>query len=196
VPSSFFKTLAGKLFAINDGNFDRAAMGNLDDYTGPNGVDSPAQYGFRAIDGQGNAIFDSMGLIAVMTQPGGSTHVGVQSPISSLTYVLIPGTPVSFMLKRQTTIFAMGTVTGAASLAGAGHYAYATIFVDGAKPSIANEPRFANASGQSLNGLTLASVVLGAGTHIVDLRGLTDSAAGGQVFNIDSADLYVFQLGS
>jgi len=84
----------------------------------------------------------------------------------------------------------------AASLAGAGHYAYATIFVDGAKPSIANEPRFANASGQSLNGLTLASVVLGAGTHIVDLRGLTDSAAGGQVFNIDSADLYVFQLGS
>jgi hypothetical protein len=66
----YFKTLTGKLLAWNDGTqaapgSDRAAMGDLDSYTGPNGVNSPAQAGFRAIDGKGNAIFDSLGLINV-----------------------------------------------------------------------------------------------------------------------------------
>jgi hypothetical protein len=66
----YFKALTGKIFAWNDGTqavprYDRAAMGDLDDYTGPNGINSPAQAGFRAIDHNGNAIFDSMGLINV-----------------------------------------------------------------------------------------------------------------------------------
>src|SRR5258708_781847 len=65
-----FKTLTGKLFAYNDGNYDRAAMGNLDAYTGPDGVVSPAQAGFRAINQDGNAIFDSMGLIDTMRSLG------------------------------------------------------------------------------------------------------------------------------
>ena len=56
----------------------RAEMGNLASYTGPNGLNSPAMYGFRANDATGNAIFDSLGLIAVLSflVNGGTQTVG------------------------------------------------------------------------------------------------------------------------
>jgi hypothetical protein len=80
----------GPILNVNDGAYNRASMGNLASYTGPNGIVSPAQYGFRAVDASGNAIFDSLGLIAVMSQIGSNSQ-----PSGPLTGVPGPPTGIS-----------------------------------------------------------------------------------------------------
>lgn len=55
----------GPLMWVSDGTRQRVQAGNLAVYTAPNGVTSPAQYGFRAIDSTGNILFDSLGLVSV-----------------------------------------------------------------------------------------------------------------------------------
>lgn len=64
----------GPAVTVNDGTYNRAQMGNLADYVGPNGIDSPAQYGFRAVDASGNTIFDSLGLTAVAKVVASQIH--------------------------------------------------------------------------------------------------------------------------
>jgi hypothetical protein len=101
----FFKTLAGKLFAYNDGTYDRASMGDLDAYTGPNGVASPAQSGFRAIDQSGNAIFDSLGLIAVMKQVSTVTGGGSITTDNAVYLPVGPASPVWQVPAGRTQTF-------------------------------------------------------------------------------------------
>jgi hypothetical protein len=189
---SIFKTLANKLFAVTDGIYDRASMGNLDEHTGPNGVVSPAQYGFRAIDDQGNAIFDSLGLIAVMKLLG--------SPVINLVGDTRTGTglfqtaansTVPFQLTRKTTVLCLGAVNflGTAASGPSG-----TILVDGTQNDQNGPTVYGPGTPPGVLGFTLFSVVnLAAGAHTFSL-GI--AIAAGQVWVADTYYLYAFSLGA
>lgn len=58
------------LLWVSDGTYKRVQAGNLADYVDPSGRDSPAQFGFRALDANGNNLFDRLGLINTMTSLG------------------------------------------------------------------------------------------------------------------------------
>lgn len=168
--TSIFKTIANKLYAVTDGIYDRASMGNLDAYTGPNGVTSPAQYGFRAIDQNGNAIFDSMGLISVMTFLGTAGNGDTGYTVTSTADVMTTGTDITFSLTRPGIVFATVNMTGKTSGAG-GTYAYGSVYLDGAQDFLfalfdKNNTGYVKASASSI--LSLAR--LSAGSHTVDLR--------------------------
>ena len=109
--TGYFKTYANTLFAANDGTYDRAQMGNLASYTGPNGTNSPAQWGFRAVDQSGNALFDSMGLISVMMPVGNATgfYNGVLNNFSGTSDTIIPGTTATFSPTRTARVFILMT---------------------------------------------------------------------------------------
>ena len=118
--TSIFKTLSNKLFAVTDGTYDRASMGNLDAHTGPNGVTSPAQYGFRAINAAGNAIFDSMGLIDVFSSAGSAAGSTSQAFVGAGagSFSLMTGTDFAFNIIRpariQYKVFVTGRITAGA----------------------------------------------------------------------------------
>lgn len=99
------------MISVNDGTYLRAQMGSLASYTGPNGVNSPSQYGFRALDGSGNAIFDSMGLINTFQSLGISGAIGNQN-FSSTTLATVTGSTVTFTLSRTGNLLIQGFLTG------------------------------------------------------------------------------------
>jgi hypothetical protein len=188
-----FKQLAGKLLAISDDIFDRASMGYLDAYTGPDGVTSPAQVGFRAIDDQGNAIFDSLGLIAVMKSLG-RTHV---SPVttSGSAYADVPGTPVIFSLKRQSNVLVItsfyGKTTGAT-----GQWSFLQLRC-GTHSQVADwgdaPCNFDKLNAGFCNASTFFNVTLPAGSYDAALQAGSDA---GQSCLIQVAFVEVFLLGS
>lgn len=101
------------MISANDGTYLRAQMGNLANYVGPNGVTSPAQYGFRAVDQTGNAIFDSLGLIAVMKNIGLASYSNTSSTNTAYTDIspILTGS-TSFTLTRQTNVLAIAMLYG------------------------------------------------------------------------------------
>lgn len=118
--TGFFKRL-GKIFSYSDGTYDRASMGDLAAYTGPNGVASPAQAGFRVIGADGNAIFDSLGLIDVCQSAGFAAAGSAQSFVGAGSGSFADVTASSFTAKipRDARIDYRIMVTGFTS-AGAG----------------------------------------------------------------------------
>lgn len=166
----FFKTLAGKLFALNDDYFDRAAMGFLDDYTGPDGVNSPAQAGFRAIDADGNAIFDSLGLIGVVKSLGRS-HFSPSST-SGTAYQDIAGSVVDFSLKRQASVRAETSFYGKTT-GGAGQYTFLQLRI-GTHTQVSDwgdaPCNFDATNAGFVNGSTFFTVVLPAGRYSAALQ--------------------------
>lgn len=177
-----FKTLAGKLFAYSDGTFDRAAMGSLDAYTGPNGVTSPAQAGFRAIDANGNAIFDSMGLIAVMNVLFDSittnTSLNVATANNS-TFSIVPGTGADFSLTRKLSVLFVASIIGRATTTGAGVFAYGKVFVDGQAYGSTQggvTAIFDSAMGGYVPNVVMFHLPLSAAAHRADVRIATDDA--------------------
>ena len=89
----------GPILKVNDGTYDRVELGNL--ATSIDGI-SLAGYKFRATNKTGNSIFDSDGLIQVMTKL--KTTAGGSGNYSANTTVL---TTSSFSLTRQANLLLM-----------------------------------------------------------------------------------------
>lgn len=205
---SIFKTLANKLFAVTDGVYDRAAMGNLDPYTGPNGVVSPAHYGFRAIDQNGNAIFDSLGLIAVMSTlvDGGNQTAGpitgAAGPPTGVSgfggeRILTSGT---FNLTRQATVMILALCSNYVQDAGVHVGAHPIYFrIDGvseAGTAYGFVPVFTTGDAETrTHSSTILKVAsLAAGQHIVDVIWNSQEGANDTIFNANNP-LFVFLMG-
>lgn len=186
----------------NDGTYARAAMGNLPNYTGPDGTNSPAQWGFRGLDPNGNAIFDSMGLIATMQQLGNSSHSTSDSvsTANTSTYALF-GADTQFTInvtKRPVRILYMIFVAAKTTGAG-GQVAYVRGNIVGANTTAGiifdkNNTGWTNGSmwyftgpgGNMPNGLPI-------GSYTVQLEGSTDN---GQTIQLTQFTHVVWQLGA
>lgn len=93
--------------SANDGEFLRAQIGNL-----PAQGNSPAQWGFRALDAAGNPIFDSFGLMQVMS---GIASLNAMSGTSTSTTWAQIGSSTSITLSRTQNIFAIAAFTATVS---------------------------------------------------------------------------------
>jgi hypothetical protein len=171
--------------AIDPNGVTRAEMGNL----AANGI-SPAQWGFRANDASGSPIFDSLGLIKVMTSLG---LVDVSSlTFTSTTFADIAGASVAFTIARQANVRIDFTTTGKVSTNN-GNVGFVNAQVVGGVSSgnlnygvVAN---FAQTSSAWLWAPTLA-----AGSYTAKLQAAVNATP--QTFTVIEAALQVWLLGS
>jgi hypothetical protein len=176
---------------LDDAGISRAEMGQL----AANGI-SPAQYGFRANDAHGNPIFDSLGLIAVMTNIalfgyGGAT-AAASAGYNDVTPIFTGSN--SFTLARQTNVLAICMMI-AFSTGAAGTYSNFALRLGNMKQSddwgsatkiSKNIPDYQNATLFYLTSLP-------AGTWTAALQSQVDT---GQTATIGDALVAVFQLGA
>lgn len=200
--------VAPRISVTDTNNVTRAEMGNLASYTGPNGTNSPAMYGFRANDATGNAIFDSLGLIQTMTvlinggtQTGGPI-VGVAGPPTGLSGVggeitLVTG---SFTLTRPGNVILLAVCTNYVLSVGPLVTAHPIYFqLDGSDDSMAYgyAPVWASPGTAETRALTttlLKVSALATGSHTVNVIWNSEEGANAQIFNANNA-LFAFQLG-
>ena len=157
-----------------------------------NGV-SPAQWGFRANDADGNPIFDSLGLIAVMKVLGSITNVSSGSQTGNGGWQGVASTAVSFNLARAATVLALGYMTlDDPTVGDTGYVLNGTVLVDGAQDSSASPVFFIpNAPGAALTVFAVKS--FSAGSHSVSL-GVQQTNT--HLWAVVGAYLYAFLLGS
>lgn len=170
---------------VKDGNgVTRVEMGNLP----ANGI-SPAQFGLRVDDQNNTPIFDSLGLINVMSVLGSFTDNNADS-ITSTTPVVLDSVSVTFNLSRPANVLAWFMSTAQAKTSTTGFFASARIFFDGT----AHGP---TGFWDKANGYTNASIShfinLAAGSHTVDFRVSVDS---GITWTNFQTTLNVFLLGT
>lgn len=192
VPATLWQLDQQEFRAIDPNGISRAEMGDLL----VNGV-SPAQWGFRANDANGNPIFDSLGLIAAM-----STLVNLNSQPSTYTTsvttpTLIPGSTANFTLARpQTLLFIWmgGCEYGAPNTA----TAFLDLVVDGVDlsngtPSPAIQIDYPATTTGAVTSTAVYSASLAAGAHTVALNAFQDGTTS---FTLLVWWILVFQLGS
>lgn len=179
------------LLRENDGTRDRVLLGNLDVYTDPAGLVSPAQQGVRVIDGGGFLVMDTIGHAGVMSVLGSFTDSAADT-ITSTTPTVLDSVSVSFNLARQLNVLAWYMSTASVTTTGARGGATARMFFDG----VGHGP---TGRWDSMNGLTGESIVhfisLAAGPHTIDFRVSVD-AGGGLTWTNFQTTLDVFQLGA
>lgn len=112
----FFKQLAGKLIAFNDGTqaapgLDRVQIGDLGAYTDPIGHTSDAGPGIRVLDQVGNLLLDAFGLISQFESAGFAAN-GINQSQTGLTFVDMTSSQFDFMVKRNSRIFWPLVVSG------------------------------------------------------------------------------------
>ena len=178
---------SNSIIVSDDGFTRRAEAGNLAAYTGPDGVTSPAQLGFRALDSNANLVLDTAGFLGVGKLLGQAT-ISVAS-VTSIPYVEVPGSRVVFNVGRFYNILIMCTGYGKTSGA-TGNYAFMKFGLDG----IQQEPftqNFDKASGGFQNFAFWTWTNVQAGNHFATLLMGVDS---GQTGLIQTATLQVIQL--
>lgn len=177
----------GPYSAVTDpSNVVRAEWGNL----AANG-NSPAQYGFRANNGAGVPIFDSLGLIAVMSVLGSFTDNAADT-INSLTPVVLGGVvTTTFSATRTVRVLAMVWATGKITTATAGNFVSGFIFVDGSQAS--PELLWDRANTGYIQAGAAQFLTLTAGSHTVDYRMNVDNV--GLTWTNFQTVLDVFLLG-
>jgi len=133
---------------------------------------SPAQFGFRANDANHVPIFDSLGLIAVMSSLGSAT--ATNQTVSAATPTLITGTAVTFSLTRQSSVIIFYIANCSESSTGAAN-AQILSFIDGVDQTSGGNPGFGLAWAPTVAGAQTSSAwyskVLAAGSHTADCRG-------------------------
>ena len=147
----------------------RVEIGNLD----VNGI-SPAQLGFRANDAAGAPIFDSLGLIAVMTQLA-NAFAGSTFNVTSSTPTLITGATITFSLSRQISVLIAYGASMSVPATGDGGVDTVDLFIDSVNKSAAGngpalELQFAVTSNGSATSSGVYSLALASGSHTVELR--------------------------
>jgi hypothetical protein len=186
--------VAPRLSVTDASKVVRAEIGNL----AANGS-SPAQFGFRASDASGNPIFDSLGLIAVMTSLGQAHIGGGTLTITSTTPTVLTASPVSFNLARTGRILVFSVVS--AWITAGGNYGINTLFLDSVDQvftaGLTNAMYCPEFAGGGTGALTVSSVwcqSVAAGSHTFDIRGAINTGPG--TMTIYDFGLYVFGLGS
>ena len=152
-------------------------------------------YGIEVDDAAGNKIMDSIGLAAVMSQPGVSAHPGGQNVTTvAPAYILLSSSAVTFTLARSATMLTMWDALASVSgtVAGVGTVA---LFIDGVRagPEASLLKWGMINPGTSLPGFGIYPAVLAAGAHTLDLRGQVDNAT--LTLGVSYSDLWAFQLG-
>jgi hypothetical protein len=167
----------------------RVEYGNL----AANGV-SPAQFGFRANDANSNPIFDSLGLISVMTvlaqQTSGVITQSITGPVTAAT---VNSSSVTFSIPR--TLKVMTFYSCIFGNAGGTAFSYANARMDGSDAGNNNHHFMVSGSGTSTYtmGFHVRIDSLGAGSHTADITADVDSGVNANYYK---TGLYVFQLGS
>lgn len=180
-------TTANPMIRISDGSSDRVQIGNLI----ANGI-SPAQWGMRVNDAVGSPIFDSLGLINVMTLLGSGANNNNAFTITSTTFVPITGCSVSFTIPRTTKFYLAWASSAVVTAAGAGFYGYVAPVLDSVAQNFfwglwdKTNLGYTNATG-------VAQFTLAAGAHTIELQGKVDATCTWTNFN---TYIYVFQLGA
>lgn len=162
----------------------RAEWGNL----AANGI-SPAQFGFRASNAAGVPIFDSLGLIAVMSQLG-ETNVFGPIAITSTTPSLISGTAITFSLSRSARILITTSIAANCANANSGSV---DVFLDGAVDALVGSSVVQWTTTTTSTGSVTFSETLAAGSHTYDLRG---HVIAGNTLTVLSALTFVWLLGT
>lgn len=201
------RSLAGtapRISVTDTSNVVRAEMGNLASYSGPNGVNSPAQYGFRANDSVGNAIFDSLGLIAVMTQPGGAFFPGTVDPFTNGTAspVVISGAPsgqtysLVYTVTRVVTMLQIAAINAQVTTSAANSQWNWGISTDnaGAWDTNAVVPLVDSTGGAYTSTISISVLSVAAGAHT--MRVLGGPTGGILTAHIIGGAMYAFQLGA
>jgi hypothetical protein len=193
------ENLQNPQITISDGSARaRFAVGNLSAYTGPNGVASPALFGYRSLDATGNVIGDSAGLSQIMAELGHVEATGGPVNFTSTTPALVSiggvGATITFTLTRQVRVLALASILGFA----VGDVGLVDIFVDGVNKCPTKGPHIA--FGPGVNGVTTAvsyySESLATGSHTIQLRGYVQTSGGTQTLSVDTHDLICWQLGA
>jgi hypothetical protein len=130
-----------------------------------------------------------LGLIAVMSEPGGETHGSPSQAVTSVPWVTVTGSTITVNPTRQTRFLVVGDVSGTSS----GSFGYTTIGLDGASQGLtATQVVVAASSGQE-NGSMLFTATVQPGTHTFSIMAHVDT---GVTFTVNFFDLYVFTLGA
>lgn len=183
----------GPYQAVSDPNgIVRAELGNL----AANGV-SPAQWGFRASDANGNPIFDSLGLINVMTQLG-QAILGSSFATTSATLVQITGMTVTFSLTRALRVLVLAQ-TNCSYGGGSPNTGFIDLFLDGTDLSSgggapAPEILVPSTSSGAATGMLYYSASLAAGSHTFALK--ASQSGSGSTLTVLGGYLTVWSLGS
>jgi len=178
-----------RAMVFDDAGVSRAEMGLLD----ANGI-SPAMYGFRANDASGAPIFDSLGLISVMTLLANSTlqsatnYVGAGSTSYADMTVNEPQ-QATFTLTRPTNVL-LFTKNTARTSGGSGTFAYTQITLTGKAPSGLGLWDVRNVV--YISDTTFVFHSLPAGTFIAKQQVAADV---GQTLACNGGGIDVFQLG-
>lgn len=170
----------------------RAQMGSLP----TNGI-SPAMFGFRANDASGSPVFDSLGLISVMSQPAGSVHNQTNTySTSSTTYVAVTGASLTVSATRSTTFLFVAATNANLIGSAPGNWGYIVFNLDGTNHTTdATVATFSLATGNPVtNAALFYSVRLSAGSHTIALYQRVDN--GSVTIQNFGYDLFAFQLGS
>lgn len=177
----------GPYSAVTDtSNVVRAEWGNL----AANG-NSPAQYGFRANDAAGVPIFDSLGLIGVMSILGSFTDNNADTINSTTPAVLGGVVTTTFSVTRTVRVLAMVWATGKFTTATAGNFASGFMFLDGVSSS--PELLWDRANTGYIQTSAAQFLTLAAGSHTVDFRMSVDNV--GLTWTNFQTVLDVFLLG-
>lgn len=176
-----------EITANDPAGFARAQMGNLPNYTDPNGLNSPAQWGFRALDASGNNIFDSLGLMAVMKSLG-ITDVG-SNTFSSTTFSAVPNTAIAINLTRTVNLLALILTTGKVSAGTNNGLIRCNLVGVGTSGNMFfGPPNFITLMGWRF------FPAVPAGAYTLQLEGAVD--VGGTTLSTTESALQVFQLGA
>lgn len=169
----------------------RAEFGNL----AANG-NSPAQFGFRASSAAGVPLFDSLGLIGVMTQVGGTISIGLNQTIASATDIAVTGSTATWSPTRTGNFGVwfsvicsyLGTSLGTGNV---------NLYLDTVNNAGVNSlPLYwSNVTGPlTLSGFA-APLNLAAGSHSISLKANQSGNLGLSTFTVNSFQTTVFQLG-
>lgn len=154
---------------------------------------SPAQTGLRVNDGNANPIFDTLGLIGVMTLLGSVTNVSQSSVTGNGSWQAVSGSTVSFSLARQTAVLVLGAATVVDPTVGdSGFNLEGTVLVDGAQ-SNSNGPVFAPGTASFTMTPFAVLPTLSASSHTVSL-GVNQTST--HLWTVIGGYVYVFQLGA
>lgn len=153
---------------------------------------SPSQWGIRVNDASRNPIFDSFGLIAVMSQPGGSLHGSSGQTFNAPAYADITDSRLTVSPVRMGSWLVLAGITGSTSGAGPGGVA-ATIGLDGVAQTTQATLTQWTQSGIAVNGTFIFAPNLSAGSHTFSIM---CSGAAALTLAISSFDIWAFRLGT
>lgn len=163
---------------------------------------SPSQWGIRVSDGTGKPIFDSMGLIAVMAQPGtapgnpqfsnGAIHGSSGFSFAAPTYSDVPFSELTVTVPRQSSWLCLADISASTGGAGPGGTSIA-IGLDGVAQVGTGSLLQYTQTGLNVNGTLIYAPVLQAGIHTFSIMA---SGSPALVLTMNTFDIWAFQLGT